>query len=228
MEKISISNVVEFRRKSPASQITLMNNLRKIKKDESSSESKGNYWIHSLSTVSTVFVSEQTDLLSEKIDVLHEKHQKATARISKTMYNRNIDILHNFEDFDFSQLKPHCEIKLLSKPKSKSIITIEGVPIQVLPHHVYSFKVKGVQKIGAIWFVAKIGGYRIEELAFFTDALYRYLNVNYSDKFVVDSVFCSSVDVMSLANLPYDQISKRKIPTLLNHTLKGIKVLIIE
>lgn len=222
MEKISISNVVEYRRKSSNSQVTFVNNLRKTK-EVKNSDGGGNYWIHSLSTISTVFVSEQNERINEKIDILIEKHDVSTAKISKNMYQRNITILHNFEDFDFSHLKPNFELEYLPKPKDKSILTIEGLPVQILPNHVFTFETNNVKKIGAIWFVSKLDGYRIEELAFFTEAIYRYLSSNYSGKYEIDPDFCLSVDVMNLNNLRYTQILNKKVPVLLNQTLKSIK-----
>lgn len=222
MEKISISNIVEFRRKSPKSQITFINNL-KVPKPKSKPDEGGNYWVHSLSTIGSVFKSEQNDLLGEKIEVLREKHSASDAKISKDMFQRNIKILSDFEDFKFSKLKPNLELNYLPKPNDKSILIIKGVPIQVLPQHVFTFEEKGIKKIGAVWFVAKLGGFEKEELALFTDALYRYLKHNYSGKFEIETNYCVAIDVIALRSLRYTKIQEGTIVSSLNPTLDSIK-----
>ncbi len=224
MKKISVSNIVEFSRKTPNSQKTFVINLAKPKK-ENTSEEGGNYWIHSLSTIGNVFHSGNKELLNEKLDILVEKFENSTAKISKGMFKRNIEILHNFEDFDFLQLKPKYELKYLSKPHNKSILTIKDIPVQVLPHHVFVFEEGKVKKIGAIWFVAKLNGYKSNELAVFTDALYRYLEINYIKEYEISLDFCWAVDVMNLNKLSYKKLSINENPAFLNAILESIKVL---
>lgn len=226
MEKISVSNIVEFgRKKTPASQLTLINNLRKPKKEDNS-DGGGNYWIHSLSAINSTFVSEDNNAIIEKIDVLIDKIEVATAKTSKDMFQKNINILYNFEDFEFSKLKPEAELSYLSKPKSKSIITIKGLPLQALPTYVFSFNKNGTKKIGAIWFVAKLDGYKDNELAIFTDVLHRYLKANYEDKFEIDPRFCISVDVTNLKKVTYTNISNGTVTTSLISTVDSIKALL--
>ena len=83
-----------------------------------------------------------------------------------------------------------------------------------------------VEKASAIWFVSKLNGYRIEELAIFTDALYRYLKLNYSKDFVIDPSFCTSVDIINLNKLSYAEMVAKEIPFLLNSTLDSINKVI--
>jgi hypothetical protein len=221
MDKISISNIVAFRRKSENSQITFINNLRKTK-PESSSEGGGDYWIHSLSTVSNVFKGERKELLNDKMEILREKHDQAGATISKNMFQRNINILSDFENFNFKRLKPKSKLEYLPRPKDKSILIIKGIPIQVLPHHVFIYDEEDIKKIGAVWFVAKLNGYRIEELAMFTDALYRYLKHTYSKKYEVSPDHCIAVDAMTLNKVAYAQLLNKDVPALLISTLDSI------
>lgn len=190
MEKISVSNIVEFgRKKTPESQLTLINNLRKPRKEDNS-DGGGNYWIHSLSTINSTFISEDNNTITEKINILIGKIEAASAKISKDMFQRNINILYNFEDFEFAKLKPKVDLSYLSKPKSKSIIAIKDLPLQAFPTHVFTFNQNGTKKIGAIWFVAKLGGYKENELAIFTDVLFRYLKANYANEFEIDPKSC--------------------------------------
>lgn len=139
------------------------------------------------------------------------------------MYQRNIEILHNFEDFSFSDFKPKFELQYLLKSKDKSILTIKGIPIQVLPHHVFTYEENKIKKIGAIWFVSKLEGYKTSELGIFAEALYKYLKLNYSNNYQVISKFCISVDVINLNNVSYDKIENNEIPSILNSTLESIR-----
>jgi len=222
MEKISISNIVEFRRKSPKSQITFINNLNNPKPKSNPGEG-GDYWVHSLSTISSVFKSEKTELLQEKTETLKEKYASSDAKISKDMFQRNIKILSGFEDFRFLRFKPNVKLTYLSKPKDKSILSIKGIPIQVLPQHVFMFEEKDTKKIGAVWFVAKLGGFEKEELSIFCDALYRYLKFNYSKEFEVDMNYCVAIDTVNLNTLRYAKIIEKGFISPLNTTIDLIK-----
>jgi|SRR5690606_19133605 len=226
MEKIPVSSIVAFRRKGPAGQQTLINNLRTPKKKEKGEEdSGGNYWITSLSSISNAFKLEENTPITDKIEVAIEKMEAAGAKITKDMFQRNINILYNFEDFDFSSWKPKAKLGYLKRPKIKSIVVVKGLPIQVLPNHVFTFEEDGLEKMGAIWFVAKLGGYQDNELAVFTDMLYRYLDINYAEKFEVAPEFCRSVDVTDVKSINYSQILNKEIPTLLEPTLDSIKAM---
>lgn len=224
MEKISISNIVAFRKKSTASQITLVNNLKKPK-PPTKDENGGNYWVHSLSVVSNAFKTCTNEEILEKADIVSEKKHASQNKQSKIMFQKNIDVLLRFEEYDFSKLRPEGDLQYFKKPKDISILNIEGLPIQVLPHHVYSFEEKGIKKIGSSWFVAKKDGYRQEELAIFTDASYRYLKTNYGEKYEVSPQFCLTIDVMNLNLSPYTQILEGKVNPLLDSTLEFMKTL---
>ncbi|MBB5620963.1 hypothetical protein HDE69_002016 [Pedobacter cryoconitis] len=224
MEKISISNVVEFRRKkTPTSQVTLINKLKTPKPKKEDAEEGGNYWIHSLSTIANVFKESTNDLILDKINVLLDKQEVANSRQTKSMFQKNIDILARFEEYDFTQFRPDFKLTYLKKPKDKSILVIEDLPIQVLPHHVFIYEEDGIKKISACWFVAKIKEYTFEELAIFTDALYRYLIKNYSEEYKVNPEFCIVIDTMNLNSIRYSEIASGS--TLLNSTLAVMKKL---
>jgi len=226
MEKIPVSSIVAFRRKSAAGQQTLINNLRTRKKEEKDEESSGgHYWITSLSSISSAFKLEENTPIKDKIEVAIEKMEAANAKITKDMFQRNINILYNFEDFDFSKWKPNTKLTYLKRPKIKSIIEVKGLPIQVLPNHVFTFEADSTDKIGAVWFVAKLGGYQENELAMFTDMLYRYLNINYAEKYQIAPEFCRSVDVTDVKDVNHAQIINGDIPILLESTLDSIKAM---
>lgn len=224
MEKISVSNVVEFRRKSTKSQDTFVNNLKRPKQDDPSGG--GNYWVTSVSAVSKFYGSGDNEIILDKLNELLEKFGRATATTSKKMYQKNIEILHNFEDFDFAKMKPEKGFSIVSRRNNKSIILIKGIPVQITPNHVFTFTENENEKVGAILFVAKKDGYSVEEIAIFTDVLYRYVKLNYSPKHEISKRYCIVLDVVNLKNGKYEQVENNNINSLLESTLESIKKLL--
>lgn len=225
MEKIAIGKLIDFGRKGQRARQTIVNNLKtpQVKKDESSG---GDYWISALSAISNAFIENKNELINEKVDKLIDKIEEAEAKITKDMFQRNINILYNFEEYDFPSLKPGADLAYLKKPKDKSIIAVNGLPLYVDPHHVFTFEEDGVKKIGAIWFVAKLNDFKPEELAMIVDILFRYLNTHYSDKFEIDTNFCLVKDVSMLNKISYTQIMNAEVRSPLKQTLEEIKELL--
>jgi len=202
MKKISVADVIKFIRKGDRSREIFMINLKKpkVKTDDSSG---GNYWMCSTSTISQVFKSEELNDLSEKIEILIEKKRNTPNPVSKGMYQKNIEILHNAKDLEYSELKPYFDIDYLKNPKV--ILELDTVPVQTIPNHVFKFIEEGVEKVGAIWIVAKKDGYKQEELAVFVYSLYQYLTLTYSKQFQVSKEYCIALDVTSSRKLSYKQ-----------------------
>ncbi|MNR19515.1 hypothetical protein D3C85_1363110 [compost metagenome] len=162
-------------------------------------------------------------LIKDKITDLIGRHGNATAKISKDMYLQNIAILHNVEDYDLKVFKPQFDLQYLSKPKEKSIFKINDIPIQVLPQYVFTFKENDISKIGAIWFIAKIKGYKLEEIGLFSDALYRYLNLHYSNDFEISTHYCAAFDVSSRQEVRYNMLQNNTVSSLLDSTMDVLK-----
>src|SRR5690606_39323086 len=125
MNKITITNLVDFSRKTPVGRQTLVNNLKTPKVKATDEESGGDYWISALSCISRAFVDNRSNPIGDKIDELIDKIEVHEAKITKDMYQRNINILQNFEEFDFETLKPQTELTYHKKPKDKSIVAIK-------------------------------------------------------------------------------------------------------
>ncbi|MCM4150025.1 hypothetical protein DHD05_00335 [Arenibacter sp. N53] len=221
MDKITVKKLIDFRNKSERSKKTFANNLKQDKKSENASG--GDYWISSLSTISNIFKTNNTDLFADKIELLYNKIENSEDKRTKLMFQRNIDILYSFEDFDFHNIKPNLDLEFLKKPESKSIIDIQGFPIHVKPNHVFTFHNNGNYEIGAIWFIAKLQGYKRVELGMFADVLYRYLTKNYSKDYSVNLSYCCAVDVSNGHDVNYTNIQKGEIPILIDQTIEDIK-----
>jgi hypothetical protein len=225
MKKLSIKSIIEFSRKSDKSKMNFATAV-KIDKAKVDTEGGGDYWISCLSAISNSFKTNNLESIIDKRCELEEKYGETEFKKTKTMYKRNIDILYNYEDFDLKKWKPSKKIKLLKKHKDDSILTIKGLQVQVIPHHVFTFQKNDVEEIGAIWFIAKLDGYRKDELGMFADILYRYLRTHFSKDYILNSKYCIAVDVFNNFEVSYSQLEKREMPLTLNSTLDEIKKLL--
>lgn len=226
MEKIRIKELIKFRRKSGQAKITLVNNLKLNQALENDSSSGGDYWISCLSAIANTFKHDNAELLSEKIDLLIEKIKITQDKRIKDEFQRNLDVLYNFRDFDFQELKPNAKLKYLKKSTDKSIVDIKGLPIQAKPDHVFSFSINNSEQIGAVWFISQLNGFDKGELGMFVDILYRYLDKHYSKDFFVNTHYCIAVDVNKAQRVNYKDIEEGKIPRLLEQTIDDIKKLL--
>lgn len=220
MKKISVSKIIEFSRKSEKSRNTF---LKQHNEHKQSSEGGGDYWISSVSAVCNAFINDDNSILTNKIELLIDGIKRTTHTITKNMYQRNVDILRNFETYNFSKWIHNSQLSFLSKKSEISVIQIDTVLIQVKPNLVFTYDDNGETKIGAISFVAKLGGYNETELASFADANYRYLCKNYLDKYSIDSSLCLAVDMNNLNEVSYDDIINGNVNSLLDITISDIK-----
>jgi hypothetical protein len=224
MKKISIKDIIDFRRKSDRAKKNFADAI-KLDKATEETDGGGDYWISSLSAISNGFRVNNLKHINEKIDELEEKAESAEQKRSKTMYQRNIDILLNYEDFNFKEWRPSKNLVFIKKNKADSILTIKGLPIKVTPHHVFTFGKEEKQAIGAIWFIAKLNGYSKDDLGMFTDILYRYLGNSYSEGYDINPQYCIAVDVVENFAVNYAQIEKGDVSSTLNMTIDEIKKL---
>jgi len=225
MDKISIANVVDFRNRSDASRITMMNNLKKTK-DPKEKKEGGNYWVSCLSAIKSALKKDSHLPISEKLKKLEDTLETEENKNNKVRWQRNLDILHRFEDYDFSQLQPKNEFKVLKSLDEKTPLTIQGIPIKIIPDYVMSFEEDGIKKIGSVIFVGKIRQFKHEDLAVFTDALYRYISLNKAEDFQVSKEFCIVVDFMNLNIIKYSDLDRGELASKLDATLKDMKKLV--
>jgi len=226
MKKLSIKRVVEFRSKSDRTKKSFVVALKEDKaKIDPESKGGGDYWVSCLSAISNSFKLHDLKYIIEKRSELEEKRKETEHKITQTMYKRNVDILNTYKDFDLKKWKPSKKINLVKKNKDDSILTIKGLQVQVTPHHVFTFQKDDVTEIGAIWFIAKLDGFKKDELGMFADILYRYLKTHFSKEYNVNSKYCIAVDVFKNFEINYSQLENGKILSILDPTLDEIKKL---
>lgn len=221
MKALTIKKLIEFRKKSDLSKRNFAQNLKQDSGQEES-DGGGNYWVVCLSAIGNSYKFNDPQYISDKIDEFEEKLMMTDNERTDTMYTRNLDILRQFESYDFDDLRPSENFKTLPKPRSRQIVLINGLPVKIAPSYVFTFGGKDEKNIGAIWFVAQLGGYRPEELAMYTDALFRYLTMHYSKTHTINPKYCIAMDVSADFTLSYADLQEGKVPKILISTTKEI------
>lgn len=225
MKKISVNNIIKFRQKAEKSQQAFLNSLkRKSLVQETTEGGGGNYWVRSLSAMSNAFKEISNKPVKDKISEIVDLFTPNLTKQTKDMYQRNLNILHNYEDFDFSKWLPE-KINIVSKTSKKSIIYLNTVPVQINPSQIYTFDKNDKKCVGAIWFVARLEGYKEEELGMFAEALFIYLSNNFDEEYFISQENCYVVDVLDKKEVNYKMIVDEEISSVFDSVLQQIKKL---
>ncbi|OCX50329.1 hypothetical protein BEL04_21310 [Mucilaginibacter sp. PPCGB 2223] len=219
INKVPVKKLVEFNRFTERQQQTFVNNLKIPKKPKSDKDEGGNYWTRSLSGLGRAFKENNNDKIREKIEALTEVYETADLKRTKVMYQRNLEILHIYEDFDFSIWRPMGNLYFLTKTQEP--LSIKNVPVQVIPHHVFTFGDKDNLHVGGIWFVVWLDGFKSSDLGTYSEALYKYLSHYYS-KYKADPNYCLIVDAATTEVVRYQQILDNKVPSLLQTSIDAL------
>lgn len=230
MEKITIKELVNFRRRSDKKQkINFANKLKNRKiKDKNPENDKidksGNYWITSMSCIYNVYKYNDKKFYDLKIDELHKRYETTSER-NKNTIQRNIDILNNFKDFDFKDIRPTSDLKFEKISRQIKTINVDDFPIYVNPSIVYSYDQNGKKEIGAILFVPQLNGFNKPELGMFCEMLYKFLMKNFSEDFQISQEHCIAIDIFNAQKVTYFDLTSGDIPLLIANTLLEIKEL---
>lgn len=222
MKKISVKDVVRFRNNTDRTKKSLLSSLLKKEDIKSEGEGGGDYWVRSLSALSSAVKEGNTDPVKNKIADVSSKIQPGLIKKTRDMYERNIAILYHYEDFNIDNWLPDRS-KIITKANKKVIIDIESVPVQIAPSQVFYFEKDGIKKIGAIWFVAQLGGFAEPDLGIFAECLYIHLSHLFKDKYQVEPRNCLVVEVVKNTEVDYQMILDKAIPSLLSSVLKEIR-----
>ncbi len=220
MKTLTIKNLIKFREKSDKGKKFFAQNL-KLDQVQEELEGGGNYWAICLSAIGNSYKNNDAQWVSDKIDEFEDVMKMTEYERTRMMYKRNLDILRRFEDFNFDKLRPSENFKIVAQSRFQQVLPINGLPIKVNPSYVFTFGDKATKEIGAIWFVAQLGGFRKEELAMYTDAAHGYLKTHYS-KCVIDPKYCIAMDLFSGEIINYSQIQVGEVPKVLSSTTKEI------
>lgn len=224
MRKLSVKNIVEFRRKSERSKRHFANDL-KVEKKKEKSDDGGDYWVSCMSAINHSFRIDDPQPIIDRKDELKEKYDIVDDLRVKARHKRNKEILDHYERFDFKKWKPSRKIDVLKKQKHGFSLSIKGLEVQVNPQTIFSFEKDGKKEVGAIWFVARTKGLKREDVGMFADVLYRCVKAYYPKVGPVSSRYCIAVDVIDKVEVNYSQIEKGTVSPILNATLDEIKKL---
>lgn len=228
MRKLTIKNLVEFRSKGLKGRKSFALSLKINKpKPEAGSGGGGDYWVSCISAISNAFRSNDTNPISEKRQELEAKIPETDFKITRDMYRRNIQILRNYETIDLKKWRPTKKIELLRKKRDDFTLVIKGLEIQATPQHVFGFEKNSSDEVGAIWFVAKLGGFALEELGMFTEMLYRYLKAHHSKKHIISTRYCIAVDLYGKKEVNYLQLEHGEVDFILGETLDEIRRILV-
>ena len=223
MKKITIDNLIEFRRKkSDNTKFTVLHKSQK-EKVKKPGESGGHYWVCCISAANNVFKTDDKGFLNLKIEELRKWIEETENEGSKKRWQQSIEIISNLEDYDFTILKPSTEMKILKKPSDKSLLKINDLLLEAEPHHVFSYTNNDFDEIGAVWFVAKKDGFQKSELAMFSDIIFRYLTANFADKFKINPKLCIAVDLFNAQEVNYEQLLNGDVNYLLDTVIDDVK-----
>ena len=225
MKKITVKNLVEFRKKTDRGKRSFVERI-KSNKAETSKEGGGDYWVSSLSAVCRAFKNDDPNVIDDKIIELQQKIADTVVTITKNMYQRNIAVLQSCKNIDFRKIRPSGRLLFLSRAGSNPILVIKGVQVEARPNLIYLFGKKGEESIASIWFVAKKDGYSIEEIGMFSEMTYRFLKHNYMKKYQLAPKYCVAIDILKNQIVNYSDIENGTISPILNQTLDQIVKLI--
>lgn len=224
MRKLSVKDIVAFRNKSDKAKQNFASNI-KVDKEKVQTDGGGDYWITCLSAIGNSYKLSDVQPIADKKAELEGKLETAENTKTKNMFKRNVKILANYENFDFARLMPPSDLIFLKKKKDDYILVIKGISVQVKPHYVFAFDNSGIQEVGSVWFIAKLNGFKIDELGMFTDILYKYLSIHFSEQYRINSEYCIAIDVFNCLEVNYSQLENNEVPKIFESTLNAIKAL---
>jgi hypothetical protein len=226
INQVPVNKLIEFRKLSERSQQTFANKLKIPKKPKSDDDDEGgrNYWQRGLCGVSTAFKENDNTIIKERIESLLSVYEPCDNNLVRLMYKRNLDILQMYEEFDFSVWNPSKIFKFLSKTSEP--LSCNKIPLKVQPQHVFSLGNKEEPRIGGIYFVTCVKGYKSEELGIFSEAVFKFLTHYYSKQYYIDPVNCLTVDASTKEVVRYQQILDKHIPSLLQGAVDRLNKLI--
>jgi len=228
MEKIRIHELVDFRRiltdKSRRNfAYKLKTRKAKDKLPDEEDKNGGDYWKTSTSCIYNVVKYNEYERYENKISELTDKMEVAEDNRVKSMHERNISILNNFKDFQIDDIRPTNIFKFEKVQKNHKIFSLDDYPLYVDPSLLFVYEKNGKTELGAIWLVAKLNGFKKNELGMFCELLHKFLTTNYSDNYQVSDNLCIAVDTFNAQKVSYRELLEGHVPFLLQETIREIR-----
>lgn len=228
MQKITVQELVEYTRKtSDKSKRNFAHKLKtrlpKEKKEDQEDGGGGDYWVTSTSCIYNVLKHNSSSFYEGKIEDLLNKIEATEIKKTKSMHRRNVEILYSFRDFSHQDIRPEKIAKFERVQKVHKIYPIDNFPLYLNPNLVFSFEENGKKYVGAIWLIAKIGGFKKAELGMFCELMHKFLEKNYGETHQVSERFCTAVDTYGAQSITYADMLSGKTPFLIEKTIEELK-----
>lgn len=225
MQKITIKELIEFKRKiSEKSKKKFADKLKHRKeKEKTDNDGGGDYWVTSTSCIYNVFKHDSKEFYDSKIEELQSKFESVDDIRIKSMYERNINILTNFKDFDINDLRPLNISKFETVHKDSKIVTIGNLPLYINPTLLFCHERNGKKEMGALWLIPQLEGFTKSELGMFCEMLYKFLVKNFSTDYQISEDYCVAIDTFNAQVVIYNDLLNGTIPFLINKTIDEIK-----
>lgn len=226
MERITIKELVEFKRKVTERgkrNFSFKLKNRDAKKKPTDKKGGGDYWVISTSCIYKTFKYDVDKYYDPKIKEVRLKLEATESKRDKITYQRNINILTSFKDFDFDDLRPSNISKFETVHKDSKILTIDDFPLYLNPTLLFCYERNGKNEIGALWLIPQLNGFQKSELGMFCEMLYRFLVKNYSADYQISKDYCIAIDTFNAQTVIYSDLVNGQIPFLIDKTLDEIK-----
>ena len=226
--KIKIKDLIEFAGYSDRRKSNLVERLRlpaAAVEEIEVSEGGGDYWVRCISAIKASCKENDLSFILQKIDDINNDRRNTQHRPTIDKYDRNLRILHNFSSYNFLDFFPE-QFELLEKTVKEGELQIGDFYLKAKIHIPFSFEEDGIEKVGAILFVARKDRYTKSELGIFAELMYRFVEANYSDNYQVAPEHILVVDVTSTESLNYASVLNGQVPSQLNNTLNEIQRLL--
>ena len=221
MNKLPIKKLVEYRRMSDRKKVGFTRKIQQPPKPKGKGGG-GDYWNRSLSGISTAFKQNDSSIINERLAGLEADLEHTHVRKTRLMYQRNVDLLTGFLGFDFSAWRPSLDLEFLQQPRSQQILMINGLPVQIIPQHIFAFGTSINRQVGGIWFATWQDGFHQSDLGLFAEAIYRNLAEHFSHDYSVNPAACIAVDVSAKRLIGYNQIQNGEVSSQLDNILDDI------
>lgn len=215
MKELPIKKLIEYNSYSDRRKATMLGHLQ-VESVFSNNTDARDYWHRSLTAIRKSFKLNDYQFLIDRIKSISDDLSETSVRTTKIMYERNIQILNNFLEFDYTRLVPPHKVSFIPQKAEVSIISVNGIQLKIHGDDLFSYQIDGVKHVGAVWFIASKNGYKDDELSIFVDALCRMLENNLSDDYRVNTDYCLVVDAMRKNVLSYSQIMNRSTKSKLD------------
>lgn len=223
MQSLTIKKIIQFRDSSEKRRNTFINEIKSDK--EKTKKGGGDHWSTAICTISDAYKKNDLSILHNKIEKVKEwLEEDDLYSVTRGMYQNNLNVLELYERFDFSVWKPDKKVSFLNI-SGNLILGIKGFEIKLRQQHIdiFSFSKEGKKQIGAIWFIAQKDGFRKHDIAMFTDALYRYLKLNYSEEYILNPDYIFAVDIVGEKKVTYSQLKKGSVFSGLTDIINDIE-----